>query len=358
MKRLLTILTLTALLCGCSKDEATQGSSAEESYLFDLSMGTRSGDSTDPMELTFALFNSSGYATGTYYDNGTSETLTPCDPTDDNHTKDVYYGLYASAGTYQMVAITPFTEITTEGSNSGLKILRHPNATDVEEIFITDPVSVAVDGVALGGSYIYSYGDNDATLRTPRSKLYLNIVHDTEEEVSYSVTSIKYTNIMNEVLFNPVVGYYDIGASSELSPYTDDGAREINSENYSTEQFLTVETDYQTDTDEDAIYLLSGDYTTSASPALTTPQLNVTIAVTGGSEKEIVIPLSYNFLRSYTYTFTLTFESVSITLSGTESINWTTNDSNSEIKDLENQTITLTEDDWSKPDDDNITTTI
>lgn len=332
MKRLTLFLLFALSAAGCSRDNDDTAAVFDDPDTTVVLSVTRSG-TDEQREHTYRVLlfdmTSGSYSgkSGSYYydfsaapdDTNKSGVLIPCRVDGQGNRigdRDASAGLYASAGTYAMVIVSPaesIDEVSAMGNEYGFRYARVP-AADQEPLRIGDSLSVTIRGrgelLSNGGNVVRDTVHIDdrggKLLRERRAKLEFRF--RCGEDIESSVLSeITLRNLIDEAFWEPVGGHFFSETFAEKGLFSGDLSLVRGQEPVVLPAAADAEADGR------YIYLLAQDYSSTddyGEPLYTLPELHVEF----NTEAVLDIPLGYDFRPQYTYTYTITVNSVYVHL--------------------------------------------
>ncbi len=370
MKRYIVYIIATLFAISCSKENSPI---IEQEEVRDVAfnMMTKAGD--ESRTYCFALYSTNQNIVPQYgfY---TSEIINSADKKDQYQwltpiEENGHLGLAASVGLYSLLAVTPAVVHTSAESYLALdlstgskiekitkKIYGYPYNRvpvpdcDYDQLFVGDSQNIYIEGVLASTApdetaYNYTF-DDDYKLKKQRTKFQLkaragSITDENGQttQLSYNISSIYISDVVNSAIFNPTVGYYATDVIDNLYPFTkfqDDGDNHFI--NWSESKALDVIGTENIDSDNN-FYLISADYSNRERYPIT-PTLKVEFKNSSGSIRTVPIMLDINFKPQHYYTFDLLISSIEITLSITVE-DWDKHDVTDDVLDLSKSTITV-----------------
>lgn len=320
--RIWTLILPLALLCSCGREGMPE---EVEDTAVELSV-TRSGGASDgEHSYRVLLFDRltgqySGRSGTYYYDFGESSwdgvrsgVLVPCAVDAAGGRvggRDAAHGLYAPAGSYGMVIVSPAVDVgRVSPSRYGFRYSRMPEA-DAEPLRIADIAGVSIKGRGeLHGAVVRDtlHVDDSKVLRERRSKL--GFVFRCGEDVGEVVLSeVSLRNVIDTAFWYPAGGCF-IGETigSKVLMSGDMVCRNGDAP-------LNLPLGSNAESDGRYMYVLSQDYSATdayGEPLYPLPELHIEF----GGEVVMDIPIGYDFQPHYRYVYTVTVNSLYVHLS-------------------------------------------
>ncbi len=343
MRRLALYISWLFALAGCSGEELPVLPAEEPEVAVSLAVTHSGAEDQTAYTYRVLLFGATnGNYTrleGTYYyDFGASDAMTTriVAPWQVNATtgaplqSDLSAGLYAPAGTYSMVIVSPavaIEHVSTIRDKWGFAYSRRPDA-DAQPLSVSDtiPISLQGRGELIAGTnnvvrdtvYLDNRPNiNEKALRERRSQI--NFIFRCGQDIeSTTLSNISLRKVIRSAWFDPVSGTFFSG-NEEGSDLTEElllSAETLTLVRGGEAVPLPAPTAGEDETGS-YLYLLSQNYAAVndyGEPLHTLPELHVEL-----NEAELNIPLGFNFLPLHRYTYTVTVNSLyfHITLSVT-----------------------------------------